>query len=62
MRGVGLEFVVGGWQLGGLYQHQSGAPLGFGSRIFIGDLKKMGIHLTQVTTIGSMRGDGRIPA
>ena len=33
-----LNFVAGGWQLSGLYQHQSGAPLGFGNRIFIGDL------------------------
>ena len=37
----GLEFVAGGWQLGGLYQHQSGAPLGFGNRIFTGDLKNI---------------------
>ena len=33
-----LDFVAGGWQLSGLYQHQSGAPLGFGNRIFNGDL------------------------
>jgi len=33
-----LDFAVGGWQLGGLYQHQSGAPLGFGNRIFNGSL------------------------
>jgi len=32
------NFVLGGWQLSGLYQHQSGAPLGFGNRIFNGDL------------------------
>ena len=37
----GLDFVAGGWQLGGLYQHQSGAPLGFGNRIFNGDLKSI---------------------
>ncbi len=34
-----LDFVAGGWQLGGLYQHQTGAPLGFGNRIFNGNLK-----------------------
>jgi hypothetical protein len=33
-----LNFVAGGWQLSGLYQHQSGAPLGVGNRIFLGDL------------------------
>ncbi len=33
-----LNFVAGGWQLSGLYQHQSGAPLGLGNRIFFGDL------------------------
>ncbi len=33
-----FNFVAGGWQLSGLYQHQSGAPLGFGNRIFNGDL------------------------
>ncbi len=37
----GLNFVAGGWQLGGIYQHQSGAPLGFGNRIFNGDLKNI---------------------
>jgi hypothetical protein len=36
-----LDFIAGGWQLGGIYQHQSGAPLGFGNRIFNGDLKNI---------------------
>ncbi len=36
-----LNFIVGGWQLSGLYQHQSGAPLGFGNRSFFGDLDKL---------------------
>ena len=36
-----LNFIVGGWQLSGLYQHQSGNPLGFGNRIFNGDLHKI---------------------
>lgn len=36
-----VDFVAGGWQLSGLYQHQSGAPLGFGNRIFNGDLHKI---------------------
>ncbi len=36
-----VDFIVGGWQLGGIYQHQSGEPLGFGNRIFNGDLKSI---------------------
>jgi hypothetical protein len=36
-----VDFIAGGWQLGGIYQHQSGAPLGFGNRIFFGDLKSI---------------------
>lgn len=35
------EFIAGGWQLGGVYQHQTGSPLGFGNRIFNGDLKNI---------------------
>jgi hypothetical protein len=30
--------MLGGWQLNGAWQHQSGAPLGFGNVIFNGDL------------------------
>ncbi|MEN6534978.1 MAG: TonB-dependent receptor [Bryobacteraceae bacterium] len=33
-----LNFIFGGWQLGGVYQHQSGQALGFGNVIFNGDL------------------------
>ncbi|WP_238325877.1 TonB-dependent receptor [Bryobacter aggregatus] len=33
--------VAGGWQLNGVWQNQSGGPLGFGNRIFNGDLKKI---------------------
>jgi hypothetical protein len=36
-----LNFIVGGWQLSGLYQRQSGAPLGFGNRIFLGNLNNI---------------------
>lgn len=36
-----VDFIVGGWQLGGIYQHQTGEPLGFGNRIFNGDLKSI---------------------
>ena len=32
-----VEFFAGGWQVSGVYQYQSGAPLGFGQALFIGD-------------------------
>jgi hypothetical protein len=32
-----LEFFAGGWQLSGIYQRQSGQPIGFGQALFIGD-------------------------
>ena len=32
-----LEFFAGGWQLGGVYQRQSGQPIGWGQPLFIGD-------------------------
>jgi hypothetical protein len=32
-----LDFIAGGWQLNGVQQFQSGAPLGFGQAMFIGD-------------------------
>jgi hypothetical protein len=31
------NFILGEWQLNGVYQFQSGAPLGFGQALFIGD-------------------------
>lgn len=31
-----IDFLAGGWQLGGIYQRQSGAPLGFGQALFVG--------------------------
>ena len=33
-----VNFVAGGWQLNGVYQHQSGEPLGFGNRIVLRSL------------------------
>jgi hypothetical protein len=32
-----LEFFAGGWQISGVYQFQSGAPIGFGQALFTGD-------------------------
>jgi hypothetical protein len=31
-----LDFIAGGWQLNGVYQFQSGAPIGFGQALFLG--------------------------
>jgi hypothetical protein len=36
-----LEFFAGGWQLGGVYQRQSGQPIGWGQMLFIGDSKTL---------------------
>lgn len=36
-----MNFLAGGWQLNGLNQFQSGAPLGFGNRIVTGDLRQV---------------------
>ena len=38
-----LNFFVGGWQLNGVYQRQSGQPLGFGQALFTGDSSKIGL-------------------
>lgn len=35
------NFVLGGWQLGGIVTRQSGAALGFGNAIFMGDIKNI---------------------
>lgn len=35
------NFVLGGWQFNGVYMRQSGEPLGFGNRIFNGDLNNI---------------------
>ncbi len=32
-----VEFFAGGWQVSGVYQFQTGAPLGFGQALFTGD-------------------------
>jgi len=36
-----MNGVLGGWQLNGAWQHQSGGPLGFGNAIFNGDLNNV---------------------
>lgn len=37
--GGGMDRLIGGWQLQGIYTLQSGEPLGFGNAIFNGNLK-----------------------
>jgi hypothetical protein len=41
--------VISGWQISGIYQGQSGPPLGFGNAAFTGDLKKIPITNGQRT-------------
>jgi hypothetical protein len=36
-----LEFIAGGWQVSGVYQYQSGSPLGFGQALYTGDSSKI---------------------
>ena len=41
--------VIGGWQLSGIYSTQSGAPLGFGNAIFLGDIQTIALPKDQRT-------------
>jgi hypothetical protein len=41
--------VISGWQASGIYQGQSGAPLGFGNAIFLGNLAEIPIPNSQRT-------------
>lgn len=36
-----LDRIVGGWQIQGIYQMQSGVPFGFGNSILLGDITKV---------------------
>jgi hypothetical protein len=47
-----VNFILGGWQLGGVYQHQSGQPLGFGNVIFNGDLHNIVLPKNQRSVDG----------
>lgn len=42
-----VNFVFGGWKLNGMYQRQSGSPLGFGQALFIGDSSKIVLPSSQ---------------
>lgn len=35
---AGVDLVVGGWQISGIYSYQSGVPIGFGNVLFTGSL------------------------
>jgi hypothetical protein len=39
--------IVGGWQLQGMFQHQSGAPLSFGNVLFTGDIHDIALPADQ---------------
>ncbi len=44
-----VNFIIGGWQISGVVTRQSGQPLGFGNRIFTGDLKNIALPSDQRT-------------
>ena len=44
-----VDFIIGNWQLSGVVTRQSGAPLGFGNRIFNGDIKNLALPNDQRT-------------
>lgn len=44
------DTLVGGWQVEGMYEGQSGDPLGFGNAIFRGDLKNIPLPKNQRST------------
>ncbi len=44
-----VNLFIGGWQIGGVVTRQSGPPLGFGNRIFTGDLKNVPVSDDQRT-------------
>ena len=45
-----LQFFAGGWQITGVVQRQSGAPLGFGQALFVGDSSKIVLPSPQRNT------------
>lgn len=44
-----LDAIIGGWQLQGIYQRQTGAPLGFGNAILLGDINQVSLSDSQRT-------------
>ncbi|MFB3827835.1 MAG: TonB-dependent receptor domain-containing protein [Bryobacteraceae bacterium] len=58
------EHVLGGWQVQGVYQAQSGAPIGFGNVIYYGNLRDIALPSDQRTADRWFNTDGfeRAPA
>jgi hypothetical protein len=46
---AGLSAVISGWQLSGIYTHQTGFPLGWGNIIFTGDLDDIDLPSSERT-------------
>ncbi len=44
------QAIAGGWQISGVYQYQSGAPLGFGQALFTGDSSQIALDSSQRNT------------
>ena len=49
---VWLDKAIGGWQVEGLYEIQTGAPLGFGDAIFTGNLSDIPLPVGQRSGAG----------
>jgi len=45
-----MNMLAGGWQIEGMYEGQSGSPLGFGNAIFRGNLKDIALPVSERTT------------
>ncbi|MBM3734814.1 MAG: TonB-dependent receptor [Acidobacteria bacterium] len=45
-----LHFFAGGWQLNGVWQFQSGAPIGFGQALFVGPSSEIALPSSQRNT------------
>ncbi|MCW5963419.1 MAG: carboxypeptidase regulatory-like domain-containing protein [Bryobacterales bacterium] len=60
-----VDFIAGGWQLNGIITFQSGAPLGFGNAIFIGNVEDIALPASERTVerwFNTEAGFNRVPA
>lgn len=46
-----LDILIGGWQLAGVYQYQSGIPVGWGNIIFTGNLDDIALSRSERTRL-----------
>jgi hypothetical protein len=44
------QYIIGGWQVAGVYQYQSGAPIGFGNIFFTGNFDDIDLPSDQRST------------